>query len=102
MGKSSLKRRVKAATENRPQESDSASRQALRDALNKRRERRSNHHGDHHHPHNGPCPHNHHGPQVAVKGSNGEEITSNEPVFMCQVGQCGFLTFELKSKSVSF
>ena len=39
MGKSSWKRRVKAAAENKPQESDNASRQALQDALNERRER---------------------------------------------------------------
>ena len=41
MGKSSWKRRVKAATEKHPQESDSPSRQALLDALNERRERLS-------------------------------------------------------------
>ena len=41
MGKSSWKRRVKAATENQPQESDSPSRQALLDALNERRDRLS-------------------------------------------------------------
>ena len=41
MGKSSWKRRVKAATEKQPQESDNPSRQALLDALNERRERLS-------------------------------------------------------------
>ena len=41
MGKSSWKRRVKAATENQPQESESPSRKALLDALNERRERLS-------------------------------------------------------------
>ena len=89
MGKSSWKRRVKAATENRPQESDSASRQALRDALKKRGERRSNHHGTHHHPHNGPYPHNHHGPLVAEKNSNGGQVTSNQLVFICQAPGLG-------------